>query len=93
MDFPILIIWMHPLSFLGASGVVFSFFDENRVSKQNSPRWDAALCGVTSGDILFAYANKKDARLIWVNFPGSRIKVALLLAIRHHVFLKISKEN
>ena len=25
------------------------------LSKQNSPRWDAAYCGVTSGAILFAY--------------------------------------
>ena len=25
-----------------------SFFDENPVSKRNSPRWDAAFCGVTS---------------------------------------------
>ena len=31
------------------------FFDENHISKQNSPRWDAAFCGVTSGAILFAY--------------------------------------
>ena len=29
--------------------------DENHLSKQNSPRWDAAFCGVTSGAILFAY--------------------------------------
>ena len=44
MDFPILIVWMSPLPFLGALGVVFHFvslFDENKVSKQNSPRWDA----------------------------------------------------
>ena len=38
---------------LGTSGVFFfifiSFFDENRVSKQNSLRWDAVFCGVTSG--------------------------------------------
>ena len=33
----------------------FSFFDEIHVSKQNSPRWDAAFCSVTSGAILFAY--------------------------------------
>ena len=26
-----------------------SFFDENYMSKQISPRWDAAFCGVTSG--------------------------------------------
>ena len=38
MDFPILIIWMSPLSFLGAAGLIFhfiSFFDKNHVSKQN----------------------------------------------------------
>ena len=32
-----------------------SFFDEISLSKQNSPRWDAAFCGVTSGAVLFAY--------------------------------------
>ena len=33
---------------LGAPGVIIfiSFFDEIHVSKLNSPRWDAALCGV-----------------------------------------------
>ena len=31
------------------------FFYENSLSKQNSPRWDAAFCGVASGAILFAY--------------------------------------
>ena len=69
MDFSIIIIWMSPLSFLGAAGAVFHFylfFDEKLVSKQNSPRWDAAFCYVTSGAILFAYVQKKDARLIWV---------------------------
>ena len=43
---------------LGASRVILifiSFFDEVPISKQNSPRWDAAFCGVTSGAILFAY--------------------------------------
>ena len=32
-----------------------SFIVEFPPSKQNSPRWDAAFCGVTSGAILFAY--------------------------------------
>ena len=53
--FPILIIWMSPL--LGALGVIFHFcfiFRLNHVSKHNSPRWDAASCGVTSGAIQFA---------------------------------------
>ena len=35
--------------------IFISFFNENNVSKQNSPRWEAAFCGVTSGAILFAY--------------------------------------
>ena len=37
MDFPIIIIRVSPLSFLGASGVMFEFysiFDENSLSKQ-----------------------------------------------------------
>ena len=40
-DFPILIIWMSTLPFLGVSGVIFFFlslFDEIPVSIQNSPR-------------------------------------------------------
>ena len=50
MGFPIVINWVSPLSFLGASGVFFfffnfiQFFDEISVCKQNSPRWDAAFC-------------------------------------------------
>ena len=44
--------------FLGALGVIFhfiSFSGKNHISKQNSPRWDAAKRGVTSGAIMFAY--------------------------------------
>ena len=62
MDFPIPIILTSPLSFLGASRVCFhfiSFSDENHISKPNSPRWDAAIRGVTSGAILFAYVPLK----------------------------------
>ena len=34
-----------------------SIFNENEIplSKQNSPRWDAASCVITSGAILFAF--------------------------------------
>ena len=35
--------------------IFISFFDGFLVSKQNSPRWDTAFCGVTSGAFLFAY--------------------------------------
>ena len=58
MDFPILINWMSPLSFLGALGELFYFyfiFGKNDLSKQNGPRWDAAFCDLASGAILFAY--------------------------------------
>ena len=30
------------------SNFFISFFDEIHVSKQNSPRWDAAFCSITS---------------------------------------------
>ena len=46
MDLPIPIIWAIPLRVLGAPGAILifiSFFDENRLSKQNSHRWDAAF--------------------------------------------------
>ena len=52
---------------LGASGVVFHFyfiFDENYVSKQNSPRLNAAYCGGTSRTICVSTSHKKDIRLI-----------------------------
>ena len=43
----------------GVLGVMFIFFisfvDKISVCKQNSPRWDAAFCGVTSRTMLFAY--------------------------------------
>ena len=56
MDFPIIINWVSSLSFLGVLGVFFyflsHFFDEISM-QQNSPRWDDAFCGFTSGAILF----------------------------------------
>ena len=36
-----------------------SFFDEISLCKQNSPKCDAAFCGVTSGAMLFAYVPYK----------------------------------
>ena len=41
------------------SGFNFFPFVKFSLSKQNSPRWDAALCGVTSGAILFACVPQK----------------------------------
>ena len=67
MDFPILIIWMGPLSFLGESGVFFIFiscFDEIHVSNQNSPRWDAAFAASHLGQFGLPMSHKKDTRLI-----------------------------
>ena len=61
MDFPIIIIWVSPLSFLGTSVLLdlYSLFDEFSLSKQNSLRCDTAFCGVTSGAILFVYVPQK----------------------------------
>ena len=35
--------------------IFISFSEEIHKSKQNSLGWDAAFCGDTSGDMLFAY--------------------------------------
>ena len=45
--------------FRGIRSIFFLLFIhyENSLSKQYSPRWDATLCGVTSGAMLFAYVN------------------------------------
>ena len=66
MNFPIITIWKSPLSFLGALGVIFIFIpfsDYFSLSKQNSPRWDAAFCGDSSGAILLPMSHRKDVRL------------------------------
>ena len=60
MDFLILIKWMNPFSFLGASGVTFQFysiFDEIHVSKQKKTQM---------GLFCLHMSHKKEARLIWV---------------------------
>ena len=75
MDFPILSTWMSPFSSLGESGVKFhfvSFFDEIHFSKQNSPRWDAAFCGVPSGAILLPMSHTKDTRLF--NYYSRKVR-------------------
>ena len=57
-----IINWVSPLSFLGVLEVIFnfiSFYDEISLRKQNSPRWDAEFCGISSGAILFAYVPQK----------------------------------
>ena len=61
----------------GASGAFFtfiSFVDEIHVSKQNSPRWDTAFFGVTSGALLFAYV---PLFLVLRTTPKSRAKVCV----------------
>ena len=37
-------------------------FDEIFLSKQNSPRWEAAFYGVTSGAMLFVYVPQKGCK-------------------------------
>ena len=70
MEFPILIIWMSPLSFLGASGN-FSFLyhfskkivSANRIVPDGRPRFAASHLGL----FCLPVSHKKDARLKWVN--------------------------
>ena len=96
MDSPIIIIWESALPSLGELEAIVFFFDEISLSKQRSPRWDAAFCGITNGAILFAYAPLKgrqaytseisrDARkLVYGNQPDP---------VRHKLVCKVTKEG
>ena len=57
MDFPILIIFMSPLSCLGASGVCF-FHLLMKIMQKNAASHLCLIC--------LPVSHKKDARLIWV---------------------------
>ena len=67
------ILWGVGSNFL----ILISFFDEISLIKQNSPRWDAASCGVTSGAILFAYVPQMDTRLIVIHVYELKDIIAL----------------
>ena len=58
----------------------YSVFDGISLCKQNSPRWDAAFCGITSGAILFAYVPLKRT-------PGLNELIKLLMT-RQAVVIK-----
>ena len=70
MDFPILIIWMSPLSLLGTSGVIFHFLFNfsmiikiaNRIVPDVTSHFAASHLGLFS----LPMSHKKDTRLIWV---------------------------
>ena len=69
MDFPILIIWMSPLPFVGASGVIFvhfsmKFLSTNRIAPDGMPRFAASHLGL----FCLPMSHKKDARLTWVKW-------------------------
>ena len=69
MDFPIVINWMSPLSFLGTAGVVchfISFFDANRIAPDWRPLYAASHLGLFCLPMYY----KKDTGLIWVKPLG-----------------------
>ena len=77
MDFPIIIIWMSPLSILGESGIFFHFyfiFIEIPVSKQCRPRWDliwvytVCLCPKNGTPGLYGFIP------VWFPFESGNIK-------------------
>ena len=55
----------------------FLFFDEIPLSKQNSPRWDAAFGGVTSGTILFLPMSHKKATRLYLMLDSKLLTVVI----------------
>ena len=72
VDSPILLNWVNLFPKFWMSSIFISIFriflTEIHLSKQRRPRWDAALCGVSSGSTLFAMSFFQDARHKWVKF-------------------------
>ena len=64
MDFPIIIIRASPLSFLGASGVIF--LEANRIAPDLTSCFAGTLRSAASHLVLFCLpsSNKRDVRLI-----------------------------
>ena len=75
MDFPIIIIWVGPLSFLGASEVIFKLYSifskkilyANRIVPDGTPRSAASHLGL----FCLPMSHKRDARLKWVKIPSA----------------------
>ena len=61
----------------GNFSFLFSFLDEIPVSKQNSPRFDATFCSITSGAILFT----KEARFILTAYQLKPVYMAFVFKI------------
>ena len=89
MDFPILIIWMGPLSFLWTSVVNFLFYFifqmeimfANRVAPDGTPRFAALHVGL----FCLHMSHKKDGSLYGLNGDptiGIRIRISELLLIK-----------
>ena len=77
MDFPIIIIWTSPLSFLRVLGVIFKFhsiFDEilkaNRIGPDGTPRSPASHLGL----FCLPMSHKRDTRLKRVNIKKIMIQ-------------------
>ena len=88
MDLPIIINWVSPLPFLGPLCVILNFysiFDEISLSKQNSPRWDAAASHL--GLYCLPMSHKRDARLKLVK-PSAMIMYSMFqMKLEHgHLF-------
>ena len=72
MDFPILIIWMSPLSVLGELGVIFHFLyhfsieimSANRIAPDGTPHFAASHLGLFC--LPTCVPHKKGTRLIWL---------------------------
>jgi len=96
VDSPILLNWINLFPKVGVSGIFISIFriflTEISLSKQRRPRWDAALCGVSSGSTLFAMSFFQDARHEWVNIINARFwSNCLYLVVITMILIKLKR--
>ena len=70
MDFPIIINWLSPLSFLGESGVVLNFSMNFLQANKIAPDWMQHSAASHLGLYCLPMSQKEDARVIWVKTSG-----------------------
>ena len=65
MDFPIIIIWLSPFSFIGASEMIFLFlfYFSMKLANRIAPDWTPRFAALHLGLFRLHMPHKKDAML------------------------------
>ena len=100
MNFPIFFIWMSPLQFYGASGVIFHFLikliSANRIATDGTSRhicgYSVCLCPIKRTPGLYKFAlihsfQRYSCKKLLLEWGSSPTRVAMLCPLARHIYL------